>query len=218
MAKVVIFGTTDIAEIVYFYLKEDSEHEVVGFTIDEAYRQSETFNGLPLLPYEKLENYYSPSEYKLFIAIGWKNVNKFRAEKYFNAKKRGYSCISYISSKASYYGTPVGENCFIFEDSIIQPFSSIGNNCFLFGANHIGHHSVIKDHCFITSDVVIGGAATIEEYTFIGMNATIRDVIKIGKENIIGAGSIILSDTKDRAVYCPGETVKFEVPSDLMRI
>ncbi|MDZ8050441.1 MAG: acetyltransferase [Aulosira sp. ZfuVER01] len=218
MAQVVIFGTSEIAEIVHYYLKHDSEHEVVGFTVDEAYLQAESFNGLPLVPYEKLEKYYPPSEYKLFIAISYKNVNKLRAEKYFNAKKRGYSCISYISSKASYHGTQLGENSFILEHSIIQPFSSIGNNCLLLGANHIGHHCTIEDHCFLTSDVVIGGGATIGEYTFIGLNATIRNYINIGKENIIGAGAIVLSHTEDRAVYSPGETAKFDVPSNFIRI
>lgn len=218
MAQVIIFGTSDVAEIVYFYLKHDSEHEVVGFTVDDAYRQSDNFNGLPLVSYEQLENYYPPSEYKLFIAISYQKVNKLRAEKYFNAKERGYSFISYISSEASYYGTPVGENSFIFANSTIQPFTSIGNNCLLFGANTIGHHCVINDHCFLTSDVILGGGSTVGEYTFIGLNATIRNHLKIGKENIIGAGAILLSNTEDKAVYAPGETAKFAVPSDLIRI
>jgi sugar O-acyltransferase (sialic acid O-acetyltransferase NeuD family) len=218
MAQVIIFGTSEIAEIVHFYLKHDSEHEVVGFTVDGAYRKSDSFNDLPLVSYEQLEDYYPPSEYKLFIAISYQKVNKLRAEKYFNAKERGYSFVSYISSEASYYGTPVGENSFVFANSTIQPFTSIGNNCLLFGANSIGHHCVINDHCFLTSDVTLGGGTIVGEYTFIGLNATIRNYIKIGKENIIGAGAILLSDTEDRAVYSPGETPKFQVPSNLMRI
>ncbi|BAY07127.1 acetyltransferase [Calothrix sp. NIES-2098] len=218
MAQVVIFGTSEIAEIVHFYLTHDSEHEVVAFTVDEAYLQADSFHGLPLVPYEKLEKYYPPSEYKLFVAISYKNVNKLRAEKYLDAKKRGYSFITYISSQASYHGTPVGENSFIFEHSVIQPFSAIGNNCLLFGANHVSHHCVIKDHCFLTSNVVLGGGAIIEEYTFLGLNATVRNYIHIGKENIIGAGAIILSNTEDQAVYSPGETPKFDVPSNFIRI
>ena len=55
-------------------------------------------------------------------------------------------------------------------------------------------------------------------YTFIGLNVTLRNYIKIGKENIIGAGAILLSNTEDKAVYTPGETPLFGVPSDLIRI
>jgi sugar O-acyltransferase (sialic acid O-acetyltransferase NeuD family) len=218
MAKVVIFGNTGWADVVYYYLKHDSQHEVVGFTVDESHLKAESFNNLPVVPYEMLEKYYSPNEYKLFIPISYKNVNKLRAEKYWNAKQRGYSFISYISSRNTYYGTTVGENCLILENNVIQPFVFIGNNCILASGNQLGHHCVINDHCFLASNVVLGGGVNIGEYTFIGLNATIRNYIKIGKENIIGAGSIILSDTEDRDVYSPGQTIRFEVPSNLVRI
>jgi sugar O-acyltransferase (sialic acid O-acetyltransferase NeuD family) len=214
MAKVVIFGNSENAEIAYFHLKHDSAHEIVGFTVDEAYLQAETFHGLPVVPYETLEKTYSPDEYHLFMPISYKKVNKLRASKYYNAKERGYHFISYISSKAAYYGTPVGENCFILENNVIQPFSSIGNNCILWSGSHIGHHAVIEDHCFIASQVVVSGVVTVGEYTFIGVNSTLRDNIKIGRENVIGACSVILGDTDDLAVYSPGGTEKLKLPSN----
>jgi sugar O-acyltransferase (sialic acid O-acetyltransferase NeuD family) len=218
MAKVVIFGSSDIAEVVHFYLTRDSDHDIVAFTVDGAYITADTFQGLPMVPYEKLEAYYPPDRYQLFIAISYLKVNQLRKSKYLNAKSRGYKFISYISSKAFYHDTPVGENTFIVERNLIQPFVSIGNNCILLGPNYIGHHSVINDHCFLAADISIGGGVTIGESTFIGLNATIRNSISIGKENIIGAGSIILRDTEDRAVYAPGETPKFEIPSNLIKI
>ena len=55
----------------------------------------------------------------------------------------------------------VGENTFVFEYNVIQPFVKIGNNVVLWSGNHIGHHVVIADHCFITSHVVISGATVI---------------------------------------------------------
>jgi sugar O-acyltransferase (sialic acid O-acetyltransferase NeuD family) len=218
MAKVVIFGTSEIAEIVHFYLTHDSEHEVVAFTVDAAYRQQDRFRDLPLVSFEELEVYYPPSDYKLFIAISYQKVNQLRADKYLNAKQRGYDFISYISSQASYYGTPVGENTFIFPHCTIQPFCSIGNNCLLFGPINVAHHCVINDHCFMSSGVMMGGGIIVGEYTFIGLNATLRNYIKIGKANIIGAGAILLSNTEDKAVYTPGESPLFGVPSDLIRI
>jgi len=60
-------------------------------------------------------------------------------------------------------------------------------------------------------------SVTLGEYSFIGVNATIRDNVKIGKENVIGAGSLILTDTEDKAVYSPKETEKARVPSNRLR-
>lgn len=218
MDKVVIFGNSFFAETIYFYLQHDSDYQLIAFTVDESHIQSESFHDLPVVAYEKLEKYYPPTEYKLFIPLGYERLNKLRAEKYYNAKNRGYGFISYISSKADYHNISVGENCLILEKSIIEPQVTIGDNCILAGGNHIGHHSIINNHCFLASHVVFGGRVVVGEYSFIGMNATIRNAINIGKENIIGAGSIILTNTEDQAVYSPGETPKFQVPSNLIHI
>lgn len=217
MAKVVIFGVGQIAEIASFYLTNDSEHEVVAFTVDREYLGSNTFHGLPVVAYEDIDEKYPPHDYKMFIPISYKKVNKLRAKKFIDVKNKGYECISYISSKATYYDTPVGENCFVFENNVIQPFTKIGDNCVIWSGNHIGHHTVIEDHCFIASHVVVSGSVTVGEYSFIGVNATIRDNISIGKENVIGAGAVILNDTEDRAVFSSKETEKAGIPSNRLR-
>lgn len=217
MAKVVIFGIGQIAEIAHFYITNDSKHEVVAFTVDGKFKNKNNFHKLPVIDYEELTDKFPPTEYKMFIPISYKKVNKLRAEKFIDAKEKGYTCISYISSKATYYNTPIGENCFIFEDNVIQPFTKIGNNCILWSGNHIGHHTTIEDHCFLASHVVVSGSVTIGEYSFLGVNATVRDNVKIGKENVIGASSVILSNTDDKAVFSPKETEKAKVPSNRLR-
>ncbi len=217
MSKIIIFGIGQIAEIAHFYLTNDSEHEIVAFTVDKEFLEQDSFHNLPVVAYEKLIEKYPPIEYKMFIPISYKKVNKLRTEKFIDAKAKGYECVSYISSKTTYYDTPVGENCFIFENNVIQPFTKIGDNCILWSGNHIGHHTTIENHCFLASHVVVSGSVTVGEYSFIGVNATIRDNVKVGKENVIGAGSLILTDTEDRAVYSPKETEKSKVPSNRLR-
>lgn len=213
MSKVVIFGVGQLAEIAFFYLTHDSKHDVAAFTVDQALLPGAQFHGLPVVAFENIEIHYPPSQYQMLIPMSHRNINKIRAEKYHEAKRKGYSFITYISSKAAYYGTPVGENCFILENNVIQPFTTIGNNCMLWSGNHIGHHSIIEDHCFIASQVVISGAVVIGEYTFIGVNSTLRDNIHIGKENFIGAGAVILKSTEDQSVFSPSNTEKSQATS-----
>lgn len=202
MAKVVIFGTTDNGELAHYYLTTDSEHEVVAFTTDREFKETDQFKGLPLVAFEELEKHYPPSEYKLFIAIGYSKVNSVRAEKYTEAKARGYEFVNYISSRANVFdNVKLGDNLFILEDNTVQPFVTLGNNIVLWSGNHIGHHSIIKDHCFITSHVVVSGRCVIEEKCFLGVNCTIRDHLRIAPENVIGAGALILKDTNDKEVY-----------------
>ena len=86
MAKVVIFGVLDTAELAHFYLTHDSEHEVVAFTVDAAYRETETFLGLPVVPFEEIERHYPPETHHLFVAMGCRQMNRIRQEKYAAAK------------------------------------------------------------------------------------------------------------------------------------
>lgn len=218
MKKVIIFGISDFAEVVFYYLNNDPKYEVVCFTLDKEYIKEDSFQGLPIIDFETIQDIYNPTEYEMFIAVGYTKVNKLREIKYTLAKEKGYKLLSYISDKATVYDNVIiGDNCFIFEDNTLQPFSKIGNNTILWSGNHLGHHSIIGDNCFITSHVVIAGRVSIGNNTFIGINSTIRDNLKIGKENVIGAGSLILNDTTEYAVYSPKETEKSKVPSNRLR-
>lgn len=202
MEKVIIFGTGGFAQVAHFYLTKDSPYEVVAFTANKNFIQERELLGLPVIPFEEIEKNYPSGKFKMFIAIAYRNVNKLRAEKYIEAKSKGYELISYVNSKATRWGdTEIGDNCFIFENQTIQPFVKIGNDVIIWSGNHIGHHSVIGDHCFISSHVVISGYVKIEPYCFLGVNSAIREGITIAQGCVIGMGSTIVKDTEPGGVY-----------------
>ena len=215
MAKIVIFGTGDIAQIANYYFEIDSEHEVVAFTVDKDFINSEMFEGKPVIAFESLEKYYPPADYQMFIATSYAKLNKVRESKYNQAKDKGYSLASYISTKCSYMSQyDCGDNCFIFEDNTIQPFVKIGNNVTLWSGNHIGHHSTIHDHNFISSHVVISGHCEVYSNCFLGVNATLHNNIKIAKETLVAAGAIITKNTRPKEVWLPAKSIKLDKLSD----
>ena len=120
-----------------------------------------------------------------------------------------------MSSRCSFLTDhPVGDNCFILEDNTIQPFAKIGNNVTLWSGNHIGHDSTIEDHCFIASHVVVSGHVRVGTRSFIGVNATLRNTITIAPESIIGAGAVIMKDTRPKGVYLAERAKLFSKSSD----
>ena len=204
MAKLVIFGTGDAARLAYHYFRGDSEHEVAAFTVDSDYISGAAFLDLPLVPFETIVEAYPPRDYKMFVAMGYSRMNRVRAEKYHEAKTKGYELVSYVSSRCSFLTEhPVGDNCFILEDNTIQPFVRIGNDVTLWSGNHIGHDSTIGDHCFLASQIVVSGHCHIQPYCFIGVNATLRNGLTIARETLIGAGAVVMSDTVEQGVYLP---------------
>jgi len=202
MSRVVVFGVGQLAELASFYLVHDSPHDVVGFTVDAAYLFDATFKGLPVTPFEVVEDTFPPGDTCMFAPISFKRMNHLRADRVAAAKAKGYELISYVSSHATTFpGFECGANCFILEDNTIQPFVSVGNDVIMWSGNHIGHHTVIYDHVMITSHVVISGACRIEPYSFFGVNSTIRDETVIARETLVGAGVTILHDTEPYSVY-----------------
>jgi sugar O-acyltransferase (sialic acid O-acetyltransferase NeuD family) len=202
MGKVVIFGATSIAVISHFYLTHDSPYEVEAFTVDRAYLKEKTLCGLPVVPFEDVELIFPPAGYKMLIALGFREVNKLREKKYHQAKEKGYELVNYISSTVTTWpGLVVGDNCFIGEGSIIEPFAQIGNNVFIGSGTLIGHNSVIKDHCFIASHAVVLGGVTMGPCCVLGANATIKDGVTLAGESIFGAGALITQNTREKGVY-----------------
>jgi sugar O-acyltransferase (sialic acid O-acetyltransferase NeuD family) len=215
MSKIVIFGNSDWADLAHVYLTHDSPHDVVAFTVDRNYLQEKEHRELPVVPFEEIAKEFPPEQHMMFIPISYKQMNRLRAARYDQAKAWGYRFVSYVSSKATTWpGFSCGVNCFIFEDNTIQPFVRIGNDVVIMSGNNIGHHSVIKDHVTITCHVAISGHCTIEPYCFFGVNSTICDGIVVAEGTLVGAGAVILRDTKEWEMYKATPTEPAAISSD----
>jgi len=215
MSKVILFGAGKIADVAYFQLTNDTSHEVVAFTVDgENILEKEKW-GVPVVAFENILKTYPPDDFKMLVAVGYQDLNRFRARKYEEAKSKGYELISYVSSRASNLSNvEIGDNCMILDNAVLQPCTRVGNNVFFWNGNHLGHHARIEDHCYVAGQVVISGAAVIESYCFLGVNATIGHEVTIGRESFIGAGALITKNTAPKSVHIVPDTSKFRLDSD----
>ena len=214
MSKIVIFGAGKIADEAYYYFTNDSEHDVAAFTVDRDFIVENRKLGLPVIPFEEVVDVYPPNRYKMFVAVGYQDLNKFRAQKYNACKQKGYELVSYVCSQAANFGNvEIGDNCFILENAVIQPCSQVGNNVFIWSGNHIGHHATVKDHCYLAGHVIVGGNTVIEPYCFIGINTTIGHQLSIGKESFLGAGVLVTKIVEEKSVFIAQDTPKFKLDS-----
>jgi sugar O-acyltransferase (sialic acid O-acetyltransferase NeuD family) len=215
MAQVIIFGVADFASLAHFYLKHDTQHDVVAFSVNAEYvPPGGTFEGLPVVAFEEVEHRYPTSDHKFFAPMSHRKMNRLREGVYKRIRAKGYNLISYVSSKVTVWPeAQIGDNCFILEDNTLQPLTSIGNNVVLWSGNHIGHHSVIQDHVLFTSHVVLSGHCTVEPFCFFGVNATIRDGLRIAEGSLIAMAASIIADTEPWGVYKGAPAKKSQVLS-----
>ncbi|MEH2487026.1 acetyltransferase [Bradyrhizobium sp. AZCC 2230] len=216
--RIIVFGTGEIAELADFYFDQDSDFEVAGFTVDDAYLKKKEFRGRPVVAFEQISEKFPPEDYGFFVAVSYAKINALRAEKVASARAKGYLLVSYMSRRATVFpGFDLKENCLILEDNTIQPFAEIDANVTLWSGNHIGHHSIIEDDVFLASQVVVSGGVRIGQGSFVGVNVTIRDHVDIGKQCVLGAGALVLEDQPDFSVVAPRGTERSAVPSSRLR-
>lgn len=221
--QIVIVGDGEFAEIAYEYFTYDSPYRVAAFSVERRFLERSALFDLPIVPFEDLEEAYSPSTYRVFVAVTSTHLNRVRTRLYQEVKAKGFTPISYVSSRAFVWrNVEIGENCFIFENNVLQYHVKVGNNVIIWSGNHIGHRTVIGDNCFLASHVVISGFCEIGESSFLGVNSCIADFTKVGPDCVLGAGAVLVKDAEGRKVYVgnPARPLEhssfktFQVPED----
>ena len=207
--KLIIYGIGETAQIAFEYFTHDSAYEVVAFSADKEYIISSNLCGLPVIPFETIEKNYSPTQFHMFAAATYNQLNRVRELMYHKAKNKGYKLANYISSKAFvWHNVKLGENVMIFENNVIQHKCEIGNNVVLWSGNHIGHQTKIADHAYLSSHCVISGFCEIGRYSFLGVNCTFNDQIIIADDTLVSSGALIVRNSEKKGALLIGSPAR----------
>lgn len=205
MTRLVLFGNGAVARTAYHdFTLYSSEYDVAGFSVNPDYLHEKTLLGLPVVPFDRVESVFPPDQFDMLIAVGYVATNRLRAERYSQAKEKGYRLVNFISPNAvTYPGLEIGDNCQISHNCTIFQGVRIGNDVMIGANSVIGHDVVIEDHCYLSSSVAISGSVTVGSYCFFGTNSTIRNRVHVAPETVVGAGAVVLEDTEECSV-CMG--------------
>lgn len=215
--RIVIFGNRAFASLAWYVLTHDSEHEVVGFTVDRDYLHEDCLHELPVVPFEEVVTHFPPCDVAMIVPLGVSQLNGLRKSRHETAKSLGYRFVSYVSSKATTWADlAIGENSMVFEGALVQPFAQVGTGVILRAGTCIGHHCVIEDYCFIAAGAVTGGRTRVGSRCFLGLNSTVRDGIKIAPKCIIAAGAVVTQDTEENGVYIGVPAKRAAQPADTL--
>ncbi len=206
-AALLIFGAGSLARLAHDYCVRDGAYDVRGFTVHEQYLEDSACNGLPGFAFERLESHFPPDTCLLFVAVGYKHVNRARARVVDECRARGYRLASIVSTRAHLWpDVQLGENCFVFDAVVVEPRVTIGDDVILWSGSQVSHDAVVGAHCFLAPNAVVLGDAKLGERCFVGGNATVRNGITLADDTVVGAGAVIMRDTRPGEVYAASAT------------
>ncbi len=190
--KLIIVGTGGATSEVIEFINRYRLYEIVGFSVNEANMTGDSFNGLPVYPLEKLEQYIDMNTTKLFIAVSWyQRMNSLKRRMYEELKPRGFRFANLISPSADVYAAEMGEGNWICDHAYLSHGCKVGNNNTFRPYSALAHYSEVKNHCIIGMKSTVAGHTTIGDQVYIGVSATVFNKIDVGEKCLIGGATVV---------------------------
>lgn len=104
----------------------------------------------------------------------------------------------------------IGSGTHIGPGVTIAPYASIGRFCVINRNTSVGHHTRLDAFACLNPGVHVAGICHLEKDVTVGMAAAILEGIHIGKQSVIGAGSVVTKDV-------PPGVIAYGVPAKVIR-
>lgn len=192
----VVFGAGVISEAVTYEL-ESQGYVVEYLCVDQEYVDTENSQRLAIHEVSSISKIAPPSTHDAFVAVGYQELNSFRAKKVAQMRALGYRLVSLGLDPSK------SPNSMISGYAQVQIGSKIGQNTFVWGGATVGHHTAIGNDCWIASGATIGGNCVVESGSFLGLGAILAHEVTVGQGSIVGAGAVVTRDVEPGSVLLP---------------
>ena len=91
----------------------------------------------------------------------------------------------------------IGEGTVVMAGAVVNADAVIGKHCIINTGATVDHDCVIEDFCHIAPGAHISGGTHIGEGTWVGVGSCVIQCVRIGKNCMIGAGSVVVKDIPD---------------------
>ena len=211
--KTFIFGASALAKVLLTYLQQEGKAPE-GFVVDDAWCREETFCGLPLIPFSRMQERFPADGYGVYVAIGYGKMNAVRRDAFLRLRGLGYAAPNYLHASVLDASHAMGEGNLIFPGVILDAGSEIGDGNVFYPAALIAHDSRIGSFNFFAPRAALAGDITVGNRCFFGLNCSVKNGLTIGDRCLLGAGAFAAADLAEGSVLAAPRSVLLEKDSE----
>lgn len=155
------------------------------------------YNQFPVLKnIDQAKDYFENTDNRFTIGIGNPQLRKMLYEKFSSIGGKLTSTLSPRAAVGS-YGVRIGDGVNILDGAKISNDVNIGIGSMIYYDSILTHDCSIGNFVEVSPNVKVLGRATVDDFSSLGSGSIILPDIKIGKNVIIGAGSVVTKDIPD---------------------
>jgi acetyltransferase EpsM len=189
---IVIYGTRGVAREVHQTIKVLAAGGLpvacVGFLVDASYRESSSFDGLPVLG--DADWLAGHPDVSVVIAIGATAPRRRIARRIEATVGRRFSTLADPRGSVG-DDVRLGDGSFVAPGAVATAAISIGDHGQLHAGCTVGHDTTLGALVTVAPGAHVAGRITVGEGVFIGIGAVVLPDLTIGEWAVIGAGSVV---------------------------
>lgn len=202
MEKIILIGCGGHTRSVVDSIESNGQYEIIGF-LDKEVDQGMGYKHYKIIGNDDdLEKFYKAGVRKAFITIGYLGNSRIRNNLFNKIREIGYLLPNIIDSTAIMAQDVIlGVGNFIGKGAIVNSNVVIGDMCIINSRALVEHDCKISNFVHAAVGTTICGGVIINENTFVGANSVVIQEKQIGKNVIIGAGSVVTRDIESNITY-----------------
>jgi sugar O-acyltransferase (sialic acid O-acetyltransferase NeuD family) len=213
-----IVGAKGFAKEVLEVLQQLNKlHDLVFYDDVNDDVSEKLFGQFPVLrTIEEASVYFKTIDNQFTIGIGNPILRKKLCDKFTTLGGVLTSTLSPLAIIGT-FDVKIGDGSNVLSGAVFSNGTILGKGCIVYYNSIITHDCTIGDFVEISPSVTLLGRSQVGSYSQIGSNTTILPDIKIGKNVIIGAGSVVTKNLPDNcvAVGIPAQIIKELSPLEL---
>lgn len=198
MEKIIIIGCGGHAKSLVDIIEREGIYTISGFV--EKYVNSEfEYRGYKILGSDdELESIFQNGIKYAAVGIGYMGKGTVRNKIYAKLKMIGFRLPIFIDPSAIVAkDVKIGEGTMVGKGAILNSGAVIGKMVIVNTAAILEHDCTVEDYSHVSVGAKLCGGVTVKNGCFIGAGTTVIQECHIGKNVLVGAGSLVLNNISD---------------------